>query len=148
MTIQAVLLIPAEGDPHGLLREGLCGARPPIAQRCRACGSEWHPAETCGRDECLDVAVGHAIGTDLFRHEPKEALVIVWDGKPVPEGLHRMFCALRGAGHDWPPNPHGALTDNEALQWAQWVACVDTHFGEVVVVVSDKARPQRRAPPC
>ena len=29
--IKAVLLIPAEGDSLGLLKEGPCGARPPMA---------------------------------------------------------------------------------------------------------------------
>ena len=31
--VKAILLIPTEGHPHGLLREGPCGARPPTASR-------------------------------------------------------------------------------------------------------------------
>jgi len=30
--IAAILLIPTKGDPHGLLKEGPCGARPPMAR--------------------------------------------------------------------------------------------------------------------
>lgn len=33
--IKGILLIPEEGDPRGLLKEGPCGARPPFAVRIR-----------------------------------------------------------------------------------------------------------------
>ena len=68
--IKAILLVPAEGDPHGLLREGPCGARPPMAVE----GSEswsacpWYP-------ECGAI---------------RASLVLAWDGKPVREGCYRV----------------------------------------------------------
>lgn len=67
--IRGVILVPAAGDPLGLLREGPCGARPPTA--CRAVpGEGWLP--WCGdRVTCA------------------RALVLAWDGEPVAEGLDR-----------------------------------------------------------
>lgn len=68
----AVLLVPLEGDPLGLLNEGPCGARPPMAWLSAATQGPWvgvwFPAET---DD---------LGT---------ALVLAWDGKAVSEGQHR-----------------------------------------------------------
>jgi hypothetical protein len=63
--IQAVLLIPAEGDPHGLLAEGPCGARPPLAWRLGQ-GPRWTSY------------AGQTAGTC-------PALVLAWNGKPVAE---------------------------------------------------------------
>ena len=75
--ITAVLLVPAEGDPHGLLREGPCGARPPVAcwdgGRWRAWTDNgwWWPVVP---DRC--------------------ALVLAWDGESVAEGLDRLLRAM------------------------------------------------------
>ena len=80
--IHAVLLVPAEGDPHGLLADGPCGARPPVVYRSRGCGvghsDSWQPHdEFVRRGECY------------MCDYPDEALVLFWDGKLVPEGLDR-----------------------------------------------------------
>lgn len=101
MGVRAVLLVPAEGDPHGLLREGPCRARPPMAWACdwclkrsshaRACGLHWNAAtaERCG---CCDKRSAWS---------EQRALVLAWDGKPVAEGLdraRRIFAEYLGNG--------------------------------------------------
>mgnify|MGYP003663702444 CR=1 FL=1 len=59
--IKAILLVPAEGDPHGLLREGPCGARPPMAYWYKGA---WAP--------CTAKAA--------HSHDKRRALVLAWDG--------------------------------------------------------------------
>lgn len=86
--IAAILLIPAEGDPLGLLKEGPCGARPPMTydhmhKHGALC---WNP--TCGRARHL-------------MREGRRALVLAWDGEPVAEGLdraRRVARSLRQSG--------------------------------------------------
>ena len=88
--IHAVLLIPAEGDPHGLLSPGVGGSRPPMAfkwdtryhrlkeddGRWAACGSEWP-------------------------NKPGDALVLAWDGKVVPAGVFAAWWQTDDSGaHD------------------------------------------------
>lgn len=70
--IKAVLLVPpkGDGDPHGLLREGPCGARPPTAYIPNR-GWKWK-AGPCAEEYPL-----------------RRALVLAWEGKPVPEGMDR-----------------------------------------------------------
>lgn len=84
----AVLLVPAEGDPLGLLREGPCGARPPIAEHVaedmhgKGCKRtrEWFapPQRTCCSMAGLSMLAPH-----------RRALVLAWDGEVVPEGCFR-----------------------------------------------------------
>jgi hypothetical protein len=101
--IHAVLLIPTEGDPHGLLREGPCGARPPIARHfprwealheeswadptcpvalCGACRQPW-PCETPGDVEIRRLAHWkpwpHSLTHDC-------ALVLTWGGVILWQG--------------------------------------------------------------
>jgi len=72
--VAAVLLVPGEGDPHGLLAEGPCGAAPPHAFRSYVKedgGWEWIPGPTAFLPE-------------------EGALVLAWDGKVVPLGMDRL----------------------------------------------------------
>ena len=82
--IRHILLIPNEGDPHGLLRDGPCFTAPPLAV--------WSNV-----DHRWDEAPPHtrAIYTD---GKPKRtlALVLAWDGEPVPEGCDRADRARDG----------------------------------------------------
>ena len=73
--IKAVLLVPEPGDPHGLLAEGPCGARPPMATHYRRGWRGGKLVPSCAED--------HA---DTFTY----ALVLAWDGEPVPEGVDRL----------------------------------------------------------
>jgi len=106
--IKAILLVPEKGDPLGLLADGVCGSRPPMAVRrtyprvvhesnelgdptapcevCRACGRPW-PCDTPGKVE----SEGHVRWKPANRYTTVfDALVLAWDGKPVPEGVERL----------------------------------------------------------
>ena len=75
--IAAILLIPTKGDPHGLLKEGPCGARPPMAWYCDdyQAWEQWHRgmdhAEPCEWAAMVKRA--------------RCALVLAWDGEPGDE---------------------------------------------------------------
>ena len=111
--VHAVLLAPHEGDPHGLLAEGPCGARPPrawFAQCCRRLVPEPHSsARYCGYcDTPSDVIQG---------------LVLAWGGKPVPQGLDWLVLApevtrtwvshVVGVALGWWPADRDLLTDHQ-----------------------------------
>ena len=66
--IRHILLIPTEGDPHGLLAEGPCGARPPMAWLRGRRDGIWRPAPWFPDER-----------------EPLWALVLAWDGEPGDE---------------------------------------------------------------
>lgn len=108
-----VLLVPESGDPHGLLADGPCGARPPMVvrrtyprvvhegnryadptfpgEKCVACGQPW-PCDTPGRVE----SEGHVRWVPANRHTARgDALVLAWGGKPVPEGIERSVRAAK-----------------------------------------------------
>jgi len=70
--IRAILLIPADGDPHGLLAAGPCGARPPVMWNGRVNGG-------------ADVWQPHP-GTPGTARYDLQALVLAWDGEVVPVG--------------------------------------------------------------
>ena len=80
--VHAVLLIPAEGDPRGLLEKGPCGARPPIA--CWD-GERWKSWTDNGW--WWPVVPG------------RRALVLAWGGEPVWQGAVWTEVA---AQDDWP----------------------------------------------
>ena len=69
--IKGILLIPEEGDPHGLLKEGPCGARPPMA-------FVWKPSYLR-----LPQPEGRWIPWSTTWPKPGEALVLAWDGEAV-----------------------------------------------------------------
>jgi hypothetical protein len=86
--IHTILLLPSDGDPHGLLRPGVCGARPPTLLLCRA-------------DERVPSRAGdswHIAGPPCREHPRERALVLYHDGAVVPEGLDR---ARRCLGIYW-----------------------------------------------
>jgi hypothetical protein len=79
--IVAVLVVPAAGDPGGLLAAGPCGGVPPRVLSGHTCAygshQEWQtPDDLDGRD-CY-----------MCRH-PLFALPLWWDGALVPEGWDR-----------------------------------------------------------
>lgn len=82
MAIKAILLIPTEGDPHGLLAEGPCGARPPRAISGHLCGYEEHRAWKSPED--------YEYHSDCYMCSGKAALVLAWGGNPVREGCYRV----------------------------------------------------------
>lgn len=70
--VYGVFLIPAEGDPLGLLAEGPCGSRPP-------CGWQWDsgPWRPCK---------GGLAAEDTFMQ--RTALALAWERKPVDAAEH------------------------------------------------------------
>jgi len=77
--IKAVLLVPAEGDPHGLLKEGPCGARPPMVEQFRA-DVGWAEWRICTRSKGSIMDCRAEWGDDY-----RVALILAWDGEPVAE---------------------------------------------------------------
>ncbi len=107
----AILIVPAEGDPHGLLREGPCGATAPVA------GRRWW-RERDANDELGPVQYGSwEAGQAYPGHHDARALVIAWNGEPVVEGIDRLCRAaaleLPGDGIDI-AELHWWLTDCES----------------------------------
>ena len=81
--IHAILLIPAAGDPHGLLGDPesvawKCGARPPMAHNK---GSGW------------------AAGAHPW--DIPHALVLRWGDEVVHDGMHRAARAAEGVAENW-----------------------------------------------
>lgn len=90
--IHAVLLVPTDGDPLGLLRSGPCGARPPVVAEAGIASSD-------SGDVDLDSerwAMTHLGWRDVpWAHteehpECRRALVLAWGGAPVAEGMDRL----------------------------------------------------------
>jgi len=124
LTIRHVLLVPAPDDPHGLLREGPCGVHPPAALHYPEDDEEspgWQPAGV--RDGFYYTAIQRRVAGDDVVYP---ALVLVWDGEPVPEGCDR---AARARGHR---AYLLAPKVSDALRLAR--ACEETGLGTAVVV--------------
>lgn len=91
MTISTILLVPADGDPHGLLADGVCGAKPPILDGW-ACNDAQHGLWwTFGRD--LEPPICDVCSARK-RWEEARALVLAYQGKPVPEGCSRVLASI------------------------------------------------------
>jgi hypothetical protein len=140
--IKAILLVPVEGDPHGLLKEGPCGARPPTAYvggesvlRCPRCRAEFAGAEgkSYPHGVLCSVCKGPVMGVCYPTGEcigGKQALVLAWDGKPVREG-----CDRADWGDVWKSAPHYPDRDT----WATVFALMD-HPEDTHVTVDDLRR--------
>ena len=92
--MRAILLIPAPGDPHGLLAPGKCGAMPPSVYDAPIVG--WVTAETLSRRTHGSFDLDeYENGLDrAIRLDYRQALVLAWDGEPVPEGCDRAVRCL------------------------------------------------------
>lgn len=76
--IDSILLVPADGDPHGLLADGVCGAKVPIMHRV------WGP-----RRDPIPRWLDGAKSSPILANA--EALVLAYQGKPVAEGCYRVL---------------------------------------------------------
>jgi hypothetical protein len=110
--MKAILLVPAPGDPHGLLAPGKCGAMPPIMGRWPLAPDHWIAGVRCPEIDS---------GTKC-----QHALVLAWDGEPVPEGCDR---ALRRIGY-------ASAKQYDSLNYVVYCArlVVSRLGGEVVVI--------------
>lgn len=97
--IVAVLVIPAEGDPGGLLAEGACQAWPP---RVGSSAAHDYGSWKAGAKEWTPM------GWDEQGAYDTEALPLWWDGALVPEGwdrarrsMYRAVSKLDGESEPW-----------------------------------------------
>lgn len=117
--VHVVLIVPAESDPHGLLREGPCGARPPIVH-------EAHKQSAFGPNTTVWTTSEATVYTSKKQapYMPhRRALALAWEGKPVPEGLDRLGRApavtrewvshVVGVALGWWPGDVDVLTDHQ-----------------------------------
>jgi len=122
--VQAILLVPEEGDPHGLLGDSKsaawrCGARPPTAglqrtrrlvhegneyadptmpcETCVACGEVW-PCDTPGKVE------REASERWIAGYSFRPALVLAYQGEVVVEGCFKIEGLLFQLGCDECPS--------------------------------------------
>lgn len=125
--IHAVMLVPAEGDPHGLLADGPCGARPPMAHM------RPRPPGTTGAVEWGAGEKGYAT---------PHALVLKWKGKPARLGMLWAGWLLEEQGWtplESEPEPH------EFLHWRAFDLtpealarfCEEAGLGTVVLLGAD-----------
>lgn len=86
--VKHLLFIPAPEHREALLREGVAGVRPPVASKGCYTGpglfdkDAWEPAPY--RSDIHD--------------QQNQALILVWDGKAVVEGVDRLIRALPNRG--------------------------------------------------
>lgn len=117
--VKAVLLIPEEGDPRGLLEGGPCGAQPPIAQEyADGLRSWWQSGDD---DRHAEHWRSRTTPRSWAYRTGRRALVLAWDGGPVAEGLDRLGRAenvtrewvskVVGFALGWWPDDVDALTD-------------------------------------
>jgi len=85
--IAAVLLIPADDDPHGLLAGGPCRGRPPCVSRCTVCGTWGTWLALC--DSCLSEL-------KMSIDDPQDALVLAWEGERSVGGQWTLIRAAVG----------------------------------------------------
>ena len=86
--IQGILLVPAEGDPYGLLADGPCGARPPMAGKH---DGYWYEYES---DGALGLVVEQPDGHWDSPEPDARALALAWAGEPVAEGTYWLYCRM------------------------------------------------------
>ena len=88
--VVALLLVPVEGDPLGLLVGDACGGVPPQAYRSTAkkTAGQWFPL----------------LSTSNMGGK-RRALVLAWGGEPLPSGLdhyHRKAGGYHWSGVEYP----------------------------------------------
>lgn len=98
-TIHAILLVPAEGDPHGLLREGA----PVYGLRGNAKGQRgvYLPDGIRAGWGILALYRGGQ-GWIMLRCRPGDVALVVWDGAPVLSGCLRLAIAMQAEAESSP----------------------------------------------
>ncbi len=153
MKAHAVLLVPEEGDPRGLLKSSGCMHRPPSAW----CYGPWlHEVTTMGSMDINDTTAycsycserwpcsdaGQEDGGRRWVHggipgwpdKPGEALVLAWDGEA---NGHGCFQAHRWQGHDLWVSVHLFLLSSQDAREAAEVYEHLEGAGKLVFVDAD-----------
>lgn len=101
--MNAILLIPPEGDPYGLLAEGKYGARPPRARRfiCAVHGpSPWLPVRW-ENPHCYSVVPEQPNRERCFRVAAHvDALMLAWHDERLLDGILRAWFVADDVGTD------------------------------------------------
>lgn len=124
---RAILLVPAAGDPHGLLATGACGARPPLAYYFPG-SKTWNALDDMSR---------RWRGSRPSELEP-HALVLVWGSVVIQEGCDRAARVLASregldAG-DVPPNLVESKNGDCFVLWGSKAGKVEnTYYGKNAV---------------
>jgi hypothetical protein len=132
MTVSTILLIPAPGDPHGLLADGVCGGRVPTMIPCSA--DERVPSR--------QGATWHVAGPPCREHPRTRALVLAHAGKAVPIGV---FAAWYIADSTLTKDSGGyeglsvALHDGllDVVEWARNLTRDGAPLGRLVLLDAD-----------
>jgi len=119
----AVLLVPEEGDPHGLLSEGPCGAKVPMMWQC-TCGPRWMP---CGSRK-------YSCAQCRSQGFPGKALVLAWEGKAVPEGLDRADRVLHVPHGHWFHLVIASILRGDHRGWPPFGALASGRFGTILLL--------------
>jgi len=125
--IHAVLLVPEDGDPHGLLKEGVCGARAPIMARAEAFVDIdiWVDTGWC-RDWTVE---------EWHQRKQQRALVLAWDGEPVVEGIDRMNrCRKRTPVGHIPKHLPVSLPAELFGAWLPAMLAADQGLGTIILL--------------
>ena len=105
-TIAAVLLVPEEGDPYGLLKRGPLGQRPPtyivpfepVADRTEIDVAGSDPIWRCPHCyECVSYYYSKEQAVERIVHQwtcRLRALALAWNGEPIADGLVRVLLLL------------------------------------------------------
>lgn len=121
--VVCVLLVPAAGDPLGLLAEGPCGARPPRA------ALDWRDHGHRRWRDASDPRYDWPPGTPL-------ALVLAWDGEVVPEGVDRLYRSV-----DWrPPRCRQIHSIDRLLSGLSHASAEPGHWGGTLVLLDEAGR--------
>lgn len=144
--MSTLLLVPAPGDPHGLLAKGRCGSRPPVAYRtsewretheeCQDCDAHDHrDAEPhcvecdgywpCGQPDRVTKPAGWSFARPHSDTVRPDALVLAWRLDPLPEGCDRLARVA-----DQPL--HGVWSSAHLDQLL--VACETRCLGQLIIV--------------
>ncbi len=110
--VVAVLVVPAEGDPGGLLSPGRCGSSLGGGPPCAELYGVW-----CGAYDAM-----RETASDQWSGEPTEApkaiaLPLWWDGALVPEGWDRARRVHRATG--WETSIKANPTCSQAISLAR-----------------------------
>jgi len=87
--IHAILIVPAEGDPHNLLAEGPCGARPPVLGEVEIAHARSGDAGLDSEHWALAVLGWRPFPWVYTTEYPecRRGLVLALDGAPLRRGM-------------------------------------------------------------
>ena len=141
MSVHAVLLVPEDGDPLGLLADGPCGARPPMVWLVK--WWTWEGYDQVQRTAWMTESRFDMMDEETLAGSASRALVIAWDGEPVAEGADRLarmpgMESKAANAEGWPDGTIRApawLTHGDGLAYlAHWLPSMAAHLGTIILL--------------